>query len=306
MRPFSHFVFILFRLLQDAIRFLLLGTRSKAALRAENLFLRKQIALYLEREVKPRRADDATRLSMVLLSRLFAWEGALANVKPETFLGWHREGFRLLWRWKSRPRGRPRVPERLQELIFKMAHENPTWGEERIAAELLLKLGIRVSPRTVRRYMPLEGGPRKRVSSQRWMTFVRNHAQAILACDFFVVVTARFRILYVFVIMEVGTRRITHFNVTAVPRQNSKRVKNDTRFWLDECCWGGRLDFGTSFFEPSYPGRDTTSIIKQKSPSRNQVDLPNSLLFMLRLGHSGDGVRRAACATQLGNWRGLS
>jgi len=217
MRPFSRFIYVLFHLLQDAIRFLLLGTRSKAALRAENLFLRKQIALYLEREVNPRRTDDATRLSMVLLSRLFAWEGALANVKPETFLGWHREGFRLLWRWKSRPRGRPRVPGRLQELIFKMAHENPTWGEERIAAELLLKLGIRVSPRTVRRYMPLDAGPRKRVSSQRWMTFVRNHAQAILACDFFVVVTARFRILYVFVIMEVGTRRIAHFNVTAHP-----------------------------------------------------------------------------------------
>jgi len=109
------------------------------------------------------------------------------------------------------------VPGRLQELIFKMAHENPTWGEERIAAELLLKLGIRVSPRTVRRYMPLDTGPKKRVPSQRWMTFVRNHAQAMLASDFFVVVTARFRVLYVFVIMEVGTRKIAHFNVTDHP-----------------------------------------------------------------------------------------
>ena len=210
-------VSILLDLAQDALRFLLLGTRSSAAIKAENIFLRKQLALYLEREVKPRRANDATRLSMVLLSRLFAWQNALVNVKPETFLGWHRKGFRLLWRWKSRPRGRPRVPGRLQELIFKMARENPTWGEERIAAELLLKLGIRVSPRTVRRYMPIDTGPGKRVPSQRWMTFVRNHAQAILACDFFVVVTARFRVLYVFVVMEVGTRKIAHFNVTAHP-----------------------------------------------------------------------------------------
>ncbi len=217
MQPFSRFAFVLFHLMQDAIRFILLGTRSKAALKAENLFLRKQIALYLEREVKPRWATDATRLTLVLLSRLFAWQDALVNVKPETFLGWHRKGFWLLWRRKSRPRGRPRVPGRLQELIFKMAHENPTWGEERIAAELLLKLGIRVSPRTVRRYMHLDGGPGKRVSSQRWMTFVRNHAQAILACDFFDVVTARFRILYVLVVMEVGTRRIAHFNVTSHP-----------------------------------------------------------------------------------------
>jgi transposase InsO family protein len=210
-------VSILFDLAQDAIRFLQLGIRSSAALKAENIFLRKQLALYLEREVKPRRATDATRLSMVLFSRVFAWQSALVSVKPETFLGWHRKGFRLLWRWKSRPRGRPRVPADLQELIFKMAQENLTWGEERIAAGLLLKLGIRVSPRTVRRYMPIDTGSGKRIPSQRWMTFVRNHVQAILACDFFIVVTARFRILYVFVVMEVGTRKIVHFNVTAHP-----------------------------------------------------------------------------------------
>src|SRR5260370_41301072 len=87
----------------------------------------------------------------------------------------------------------------------------------RIAAELLLKLGIRVSPRTVRRYLPTDVGPGKRVPSQRWMTFVRNHAQAIVACDFFIVVTASFRVFYVFVLLEVGTRRIAHFNVTSHP-----------------------------------------------------------------------------------------
>jgi transposase InsO family protein len=210
-------VFILFALAHDALRFLLLGTRSGSALKAENIFLRKQLVLYLEREVKPRRATDAIRLCMILLSRLFAWQTALVNVKPETFLGWHRRGFRLLWRWKSRPRGRPRLPEEVQKLIRRMARENPTWGEERIAAELLLKLGIQLSARTVRRYMPSETGPGKRVPSQRWMTFVRNHAQAILACDFFVVVTASFRVLCVFVLLEVGTRRIVHFNVTAHP-----------------------------------------------------------------------------------------
>src|SRR6516162_990642 len=213
----SRLVSILFDLAQDVLQLLLLGTRSSAALQAENMFLRKQLALYLEREVKPRRATDATRLSMVLFSRFFAWQNALVNVKPETFLSWYRKGFRLLWRWKSRPRGRPRVPTDLQELIFKMAQENPMWGEERIAAELLLKLGIRVSPRTVRRYMPPDSGPGKRVPSQRWMTFVRNHARGMLASDFLVVVTARFRVLYVFVVMEVGTRKIVHFNVTDHP-----------------------------------------------------------------------------------------
>src|SRR5579864_6689684 len=125
---------LLLALVKDALRFLALGRHSKAALQAENLFLRKQLALYLEREVKPRRATDATRLSMVVLSRLFAWQDALVAVKPETFLGWHRKSFRLLWRWKSRPRGRPRLPEEIQGLIRRMARENPTWGEERIAA----------------------------------------------------------------------------------------------------------------------------------------------------------------------------
>src|SRR5207302_281116 len=82
------------------------------------------------------------------------------------------------------------------------------WGEERIAAELRLKLGLCVSPRTVRRYMPARGRPRDRVSSQRWSTFVRNHVGAMLACDFFVTITARFRTLYVFVVLDLATRRI--------------------------------------------------------------------------------------------------
>jgi putative transposase len=175
------------------------------------------LALYRERKVKPRRAKAATKLTLVLLSKLFAWPEALTIVKPDTFIRWHRKGFRLFWRWKSKPRGRPRVPAQLRKLIVEIANENPTWGEERIAAELLLKLRVRVSPRTVRRYMTDDTGSRRGPSSQRWMTFVRNHAQGILACDFFVSVTASFRVLYVFVIMEVGTRRIAHFNVTARP-----------------------------------------------------------------------------------------
>ena len=100
-----------------------------------------------------------------------------------------------------------------------MARENPTWGQARVAAELSVKLGIHISPRTVRAYWPPEPeqrGPR-RAPSQHWSSFVRNHARSIVACDFLVVVTARFRTLYVFLLMEVGTRRIVHCNVTAHP-----------------------------------------------------------------------------------------
>ncbi|MCK7492092.1 MAG: hypothetical protein MZW92_10890 [Comamonadaceae bacterium] len=94
--------------------------------------------------------------------------------------------------------------------------ENPLWGEERIANELLLKLGLRVSPRTVRKCMP-ERPPGHPRGDQRWATFLRNHAKAIVACDFFVAVTATFRLLYVFVVIHHGSRRLLHFNVTAHP-----------------------------------------------------------------------------------------
>jgi transposase InsO family protein len=171
----------------------------------------------LERRVKPRRAKTATKLTLVWLCNLFAWRETLTVVKPDTLIRWHRKGFRLFCRWKSKPRGRPRVPAEIQKLIVEMAHDNPTWGEERIAAELMLKLGIRISPRTLRRYMPPDKAPQHGPSSQRWMTFVRNHAEGIPACDFFVTVTGHFRLLYGFVIMGVGTRRIAHCNVTAHP-----------------------------------------------------------------------------------------
>lgn len=153
---------------------------------------------------------------MIALAKFFDWREALVVVKPETFVQWHRTGFRMFWKWKSRKRGRPRLPEDLRELIREMARENPIWGEERIANELLVKLGIRVSPRTVRKYM-VPTRPRKGTSDQRWATFLRNHARAIIACDFFVSVTVKFRVLYVFVAMEIGSRRVLHCNVTEHP-----------------------------------------------------------------------------------------
>jgi len=218
LRHLMQLTCTLLRFLYDASYYLLLCLRPAPVLAAENLFLRKQLALYHERNIKPRRATNATRITLVWLARWFDWRQALAVVQPETFLRWHRQGFRLFWRWKSRP-GRPPLPPELQTLIRRMARENPTWGEERIANELLLKLGLRVSPRTVRKYMPkrVDYGRGKRATSQRWQTFVRNHAQAIVACDFCVVVTATFRLLYVFVMMEHATRRILHCNVTAYP-----------------------------------------------------------------------------------------
>ena len=107
-------------------------------------------------------------------------------------------------------------PTGVRHLIRRMAAENPLWGQEKIANELLVKLGIQVSPRTVAKYMPKRPGGRPR-GDQRWSTFVRDHAKAILACDFFVAVTATFRMRYVFVVIEHGRRRLAHVNVSANP-----------------------------------------------------------------------------------------
>jgi transposase InsO family protein len=218
IRHLGTMIYTLLSVLLDVVRFLALCLRPAPALASENLFLRKPLAQYQERQVKPRRANDATRISLVWLSRFFDWRKALVIVQPATLMRWRRQGFSWFWRWRSKP-GRPALPKDLQALIRRMALENPTWGQERIANELLLKLGLKVSPRTVRKYMPdhCVGGPDKRRQSQRWSTFVRNHTKGIIACDFCVAVTATFRVLYVFAVIEHVSRRLLHVNVTAHP-----------------------------------------------------------------------------------------
>src|SRR6516162_8494923 len=104
----------------DLGRLVFLAARSHRALAAENLFLRKQLALFQERKVRPRRANDSTRWIMATLSRMFPWRDALVNVKPDTFIRWHRKGFRLFWRWKSKATGRPLLPNNVRRLIREM------------------------------------------------------------------------------------------------------------------------------------------------------------------------------------------
>ena len=205
-------------LFADLFRLLILILRANGSLAAENLFLRKQLGFYRERRIKPRRTSYPARLSLLWLIRWFDWRGALTVVTPRTFIGWHRRGFQFYWRRKCQA-GRPQIPLELQHLIRRMARDNPSWGEERIANELRLKLGLRVSARTIRKYLPNvparpPGTPRR---DQRWATFLKNHTAAIIACDFCVVATATFRVLYVLVVMEHASRRIIHLNATAHP-----------------------------------------------------------------------------------------
>jgi hypothetical protein len=176
-RHVCQLVSTLLSLIADAVCYLGLCLCPSPRLAAENLLLCEQLALYQERQVRPRRAAHATRMALIWLGQGFDWRRALGIVKPETFIAWHRQGFRLFWRFKANP-GRLALPKDLRALIRRMALENPTWGQERIANELLLKLGLRVSPRAVRKYMPSHcvGGPGKRGSSQRWSMFICNNA----------------------------------------------------------------------------------------------------------------------------------
>ena len=121
--------------LLDFGRLVAVGVRTRRALAAENLFLRKQLALFQERKVKPRRADDSTRWMMATLSRMFEWRDALWNVKPDTLIRWHRKGFRLFWRWKSTPTGRPRLPKDLRQLAKGFALDIPPLWRSSVSSQ---------------------------------------------------------------------------------------------------------------------------------------------------------------------------
>ena len=189
---------------------------KRTALLAENLVLRQQVIVLRRGVAQPRIRPFDRWLIATLAGRFRELVQTVVLVKPETVIGWHRSGWRLLWRWRSRfrrPPGRPPIDADRRALIHRMWRDNPTWGEDRIAGELA-KLGYGADSRTVAKYRPA-GLARGR--GQRWTTFIRNHLQETWACDFLVVVTARFRILYVFVVLSLGRRRIVHLGVTAHP-----------------------------------------------------------------------------------------
>lgn len=119
---------IIYRLLLDGLTYLWLLLRPNCSVAAENLLLRRQLALYQERNVRPTRTDPATRLTLAWLSQRFDWRPALVIVQPKTLVRWHRQGFRLFWRYKSRP-GRPRIPIELRQLIRQMALDNVGWAK---------------------------------------------------------------------------------------------------------------------------------------------------------------------------------
>ena len=197
---------------------ILIGTlratvRTHRELALENLALRQQLAVWKVRRPRPR-LTVMDRIFWVVLSRRWkSWRSSLRVVRPETVVGWHRQGFRRYWTWRSRRRrGRPGIEMELREVIRRVSRANPLWGAPRIHGELL-KLGLTVSQATVSKYI----FRRRKPPSQTWRAFLKNHAKDLIAVDFFTVPTATFRILFVLVVLSHERRRLVHFNVTEHP-----------------------------------------------------------------------------------------
>ncbi len=188
--------------------------KSQRSLALENLGLRHQLEV-LKRNTKTPRLKNRDRVLWVVLSRFWpGWRGSLVVVQPKTVVAWHRKGWRLYWRWKSRikRRGRPKMSSEVRELIRRMSRENALWGAPRIHGELL-KLGYDVSEATVAKYMTKGHRP----PSPTWRSFIRNHFSEIAAVDFFTIPTLTFKTLYVFLVLSLDRRRVVHFNVTDSP-----------------------------------------------------------------------------------------
>jgi len=188
--------------------------KSRAQLQLEIVYLRKQLEILTRTSPRPHfRSSDRFFFSR-LTSIFSSWKGTLLIIKPGTVIRWHRQGFRLYWRWKSRSAlGRPKITQQQINLIKQITAENPLWGDPRIHGEML-KLGFDISESTVLRYLPKKP---KRTTGQHWKTFLKNHSAEIVSMDFLVVPTITFRLLYVLVFLSHERRKIIHINVTDHP-----------------------------------------------------------------------------------------
>jgi putative transposase len=205
--------------------------RSREELIAENTLLRQQL-IVAARTVKKPRFTAHERGLLVILARLVPrWRDALLVVKPDTILRWHREGFRLFWRARSRPpeASAPRVSPETVDLIRRLADDNRLWGAERIRGELL-KLGIRVAKRTIQKHMRRLRGPRP--WGQSWSTFLAIHLHQTWACDFLQLYDIWFQPIFAFFIIELGSRKVVHLAVTRHPSTTwvARQLRNATPF----------------------------------------------------------------------------
>jgi transposase InsO family protein len=203
----------MFAIVSALLGYALSWLRLKHHLALENLALRHQIAVPNRQAHKPKLQQTDRWFWVVFKGWWPNWRAALMIFQPETVIGWQRAGFRMFWRWKSRPHGgRPRKDAARTELIRRMWTVKPNSGSPRIRDELT-KLSLEASTATIRKYRPKS----RRRPSQSWWTFLQNHAGTIAAIDFFLVPTVTFRLLYVLLVMNHERHRVVHFNITDAP-----------------------------------------------------------------------------------------
>jgi putative transposase len=206
------------------LRLLVRNRRSELAKDVELLVLRHQLAVLRRQERRPRLRPSDRALLAALARLLPPRRRHGLVVRPQTLLRWHRELVRRKWTQPHRGPGRPRVDDRIRQLVLRFARENPRWGYPRIAGELL-KLGLRVSPSTVRRILLENGvGPAPRRSGPSCRQFLRQQAATMLACDFFTVETLSLRRFYVLFFIELASRRVHLAGCTT----------NPTRAWVTQ------------------------------------------------------------------------
>src|SRR5450756_1380461 len=202
-------------ILSALVSLLSFRVRSRASLELELIALRHQVTVLRRQRPGQLRLFSTDRLLWVWLYRVWPQVlNAMVLVNPTTVVQWHRKGFRLYWRWRSRRLGRPKMGPEAWDLIRRMSLANPLWGAPRIHGELL-KLGIEVSQATVGRYLPW----RPQVPSPTWRSFLHNHLTDIAAIDMFVVATATFQLLYALIILSHDRRKVIHVAVTHNPTQ---------------------------------------------------------------------------------------
>jgi len=200
------------------LKFLFRGKQAHINTALENIVLRQQINMLQHTNKRPP-INNRDRFFWAIISKVYdQWRTALSIVQPDTVTGWHKNGFKIFWKWKCRKRGRPKIDWKLINLIRKMQKENPLWSPQRIQGELA-KLGITVCTNTVKKYIKKQTNDGDNLKRQKWLTFLRNESKGAIGIDFCTVPTLCFRQLYVFIAIAHDRSEIIHFNVTYNPTQ---------------------------------------------------------------------------------------
>lgn len=230
--------------------------RTRASLELEIIALRHQVNVLRGRDWRPVKFSPEDRLFWAVLYQL--WPKSIdfmRLVKPATLIRWHYLIFCNYWKWKHGRRVHNHTPLELRLLIRKIASENPLWTALRIQGELS-HLGYSLTYKTIKKYMPSRrnhpGG-----GTPGWKAFLRNHIHETVGIDFAVVISATFKMLYALIMIEHGSRKIIHFEVTEHP----------TSIWLARQI---RSAFRDSKRRPKFLLRDRDAIYR--IPFRRQLD----------------------------------